>query len=133
MRPTSFHPDTCRAVTARIAAGATIAEAAATVDLKPRTVQNWISRGRKEESGPYSDFADDVARARHEAKTRPDPMTYDELKAIVSETAAKGSVAAQKLYWEMILDERNGNEAEEPEAEAAPLGGPDELALRRAA
>jgi IS30 family transposase len=126
-----FTPETRGVIIERTAAGVSLADISTALDIRLPTLKGWLTRGRREESGQYHDFAQAIESARDEAKARPEPMDEDELLHVVSETARKGSVAAMKLRWEMICAHRQPAEAEEPQAD--PLAAVDELAARRAA
>lgn len=129
MSRTRFTPETRSRLLEHISAGLSITDSCRAVGIGHKTVRNWLSRGRKENTGPYVDFACAVDEARKRAL--PEPMTEDQLRRVVSQAAKKGSVQAQKLYWEMILDDRSADEAEKEETK--PLESIDELAERRAA
>lgn len=124
-----FTPEVRGAVLERFAAGCTIYDTAHAVGVAEKTLKGWLTRGRREESGDYADFARRADEVRAEAKNRPEPMTEEEHRLVVSESARKGNTQAMKLYWEMLLDDRSADE-EEP---ADPLDELDELAERRAA
>jgi transposase len=113
----------------RIAAGVSMRDAARAVGIREKTVKGWLTRGRREETGDYADFAAAVEEVRAAAKERAEPMDGDELAQVVSGMARAGSVQAAKLRWEML---RAPGEAEE-KAEADPLAEVDELARRRRA
>lgn len=130
MPPTRFTPETRGALIERFAAGMSVAESCRAIELSEKTAKNWLARGRKEKSGAYTDFVQAVERARADAAARPEPLTEDEHRRLVADVCRKGSVAALKLAWEMILEDRKP--AEEADQEADPLAEIDELAQRRA-
>jgi hypothetical protein len=116
-------------ITTRVELGVSLADAAVAESARPETVRGWLRRGRRENAGPYADFAAGIDQARSEAESRPEPMDADELAHVVSEQARKGSVQAMKLRWEMLRapdPEREGVKDDDPLAEV------DELARRRA-
>lgn len=123
-----FTPENRAAVIARLEVGLSIPEAAEGSGLKKPTVQGWIARGKRETDTDYSEFAGAVTEVMGAPKL--EAMTPEEHRAKVSEVARKGNVQALKLYWEMILADRNPDEAEEENAD--PLSEVDELAARRA-
>lgn len=127
MAASKFTAETRGALIERFAAGCTVTDAAIATDVREKTLKGWLTRGRKEESGDYADFAKAVDEARERARTRPDPMDEAELARVVSESARKGNTQAMKLRWEMLNRRRD---PEEPEKPVNPL---DELAQRRAA
>lgn len=110
MAASKFTPEARGALLERFAAGVSLRDACRALELRERTVKGWLTRGRRESSGDYADFATAVDEARQAARDRPEPMTADELQRVVSETARKGSVQAQKLYWEML---RAGHEGDD--------------------
>jgi hypothetical protein len=93
------------------------------------TVRGWLKRGRREQSGPYFEFALAVDLARERCRLEAaEPMDQQGLLEVTSQAARTGSVQAMKLLWEML---RAGpGRGEEP---ADPLDELDELAARRAA
>lgn len=110
-----------------VGAGLSIVDAATQVGVSERTVKNWLTRGRREPESKYGPFAVAVDGAR-DGPGADAAMSRDELFVVVSRAARKGSVQAQKLYWEML----NGPGAsEEVEVESDPLAGVDEVARRR--
>ena len=113
-------------VLAAIRGGCSLADAARQVGVAPRTVKRWLARGRREQAGAHHDFTEAVEavwRAR-ELPSSDEPMHGHELRVSVSEAARAGSVPAMKLYWEMLLADR--------ERRPNPLDEFDELARRRA-
>lgn len=129
-RPSKFNPEARAVLIGGIANGLTLEDAARAAGVGTQTVKTWLRRGRKEESGEFAEFARAVTESRD--KALPEPLTEDEHRRLVSAIARKGSVQALKLYWEIILADRDANETED-EQPADPLAGVDELAERRAA
>ncbi len=125
-----FTPEIRGALIERFAGGATVEEAARAADLSTKTLKRWLTRGRRED-GEFAEFTAAVENAREQARNRPDPMTPEEHRLVVSESARNGSVQAMKLYWEMICADRDEDAAEE--APTDPLEALDELAAKRAA
>ena len=125
-----FTPAARGALLERTAAGVSLPDACRALELRLATVKAWLTRGRREGTGEYAEFAAAVEEAREAAKSRPEPMDEDELAVVVSEMTRKGSVQAAKLRWEMLL--RASGEDEEA-GEADPLAEVDELARRRRA
>lgn len=105
------------------------AEAAEAAGIKLGTAQGWRARGKREGDGPYGEFTAAVEKALHRETI--EEMTEEEHRLKVSEVARGGNVQALKLYWEIILADRNLDEASEDKP-ADPLEGVDELAQRRA-
>jgi hypothetical protein len=93
------------AVLEDLVAGLTEEEAAQKRDIAPRTIRYWLQRGRKAPYGPYGEFAKAVHTARRERRLPPGdelPLDRDELLLVVSRSARKGNVQAQRLMWEII-------------------------------
>jgi transposase len=124
-----FNPDTCQAIAESVFDGLSIADAAREANVNVKTVKNWLSRGRREGDGPYADFAEAVDRARQEATEREKPMDEADLRLVVSRAAKNGSVAAQKLYWEMLR--AADDDPEESEDPFDRLDGPSEIEKAR--
>jgi transposase-like protein len=109
----------------RFAAGVTVEEAARGLDLYPKTVKGWLTRGRRETEGPYAEFAEAVAAAREEAKAAAaNVMTRDEFDEHLAKAVRAGSVQAMKLYWEIDRERRKDDGGPDPFAEFdAAIGG----------
>jgi hypothetical protein len=119
-----FTPENRGSLIERTAAGVSLPDAARATGIREATVKSWLTKGRRESSGEYAEFAAAIDRARESARSRPEPMDADELARVVSEMARKGSVTAAKLRWEMLrsTDEEDASE---------PVDEFDELRLRR--
>src|SRR6266516_2395528 len=102
MSATKFTPELRGALIERTSAGVSLPDACRALDLRLATVKGWLTRGRREQQGPFADFADAVEAAREEARSRPEPMDEDELALVVSGMARAGSVQAAKLRWDML-------------------------------
>jgi hypothetical protein len=125
-----FTSDNCQAIVELIFDCVSISDAARETGINVKTVKNWLSKGRAEGEGPYADFAESVDRARGEVEQRELPGTEEELRRVVWRAAKGGSVAAQKLYWEML----RASDGDDDQKEGDPfdeLDG-DELAEARA-
>ncbi len=118
------------AVLAAVRSGVSLEDASRRLDVAPRTVANWISRGRRERSGPYVDFAAAVERARagHARELASRRLDTEALLRLLERAARNGSVAAAKFLVERIDRERAGGREPNP---SHPAGGFDELARRR--
>ncbi len=125
MSATKFTPQARGALIERVASGVSLTDAARAIGLREKTVKGWITRGRREDEGDYTEFAQRIEQARREADERPQPMDPDELARVVSEAARRGSVAAMKLRHEQLGAE------DAPEQE--PADEFDELKARRSA
>lgn len=110
-----------------IRAGASVADAAREAGLSPRTVQRWLACGRREQAGEHRGFAEAVEKVWAARGLPPSDgaMGEEEFRRRVSEAARAGSVPAMKLYWVMLLADR---ERRAPTS----LDEFDELARRRA-
>ncbi len=102
MAATKFLTETRQAIVDLVSDGLCLKDAARVADVREKTLKGWLTRGRKEASGSYREFADAIDVARREAEAREKPMDRDELKLVVSRAAKNGSVAAQKLYWKIL-------------------------------
>lgn len=105
----TFTPKNRAAVLARLELGLSLVDAAEASGQRVATVRGWLVRGRREDAGPYADFA----RAAEEARATPrwrqrsaEAMDADEFAFVVSEAARAGSVAALWLRWEQLRAER---------------------------
>jgi hypothetical protein len=122
-----FRPEARAAIIARLELGMTFKESVEAAGIKIPTAQGWLARGKRESDGDYADFAAAVERAK--ASLGVEAMTAEEHRQKVSEVARRGNVQALKLYWEMILADRNPDEDEKAKDELEEI---DELAARRA-
>ena len=57
MSATRFVPEVRSALIENTAAGVSLADAANAASVRPKTVKDWLTRGRREDSGPYRDFS----------------------------------------------------------------------------
>ncbi len=99
-----FGPETRAAIVARLELGATFAGAAEASGVKVPTAKTWLARGRREESGPYREFADAVELARSSMDST-EPGDIEELRLRVWRMVEAGSVEAAKLYHRILLEE----------------------------
>lgn len=131
MAASKFTAETKASLIARVRAGCSTQDAARAAGVSRRTVAVWITKGNKGQAG-YAEFVAELEAARSEAANRPEPMTAEELRLVVSEAARNGSVQAMKLLDEMQQRDHTPEE-HEVEVPTDPLAGVDELAARRAA
>ncbi len=94
--------------------GLTIKDAALAMEVREKTVRNWLAKGRSEEDGPYAAFAAAIEEAQQEVQDQEEPMDRDELALVVSKAARKGSVQAMKLMEEMLRRGANDDSDEKP-------------------
>ena len=122
---TRFTPENRAAIIARVEIGESLTAAAAGAGLPLPTVKTWLARGRREQDTAYAEFAARVDAAKPlAAKVGDGPLDRDELLAVASAYARRGSVPAMRLVWEILI--RRGM--------ATPTAAPtqlDELAARR--
>ncbi|HUB99109.1 MAG TPA: transposase [Solirubrobacterales bacterium] len=113
--------------------GLTIKDAALAMEVREKTVRNWLAKGRGEEDGPHAAFAEAIEEAQQESQSKEEPMDRDELLLVVSKAARKGSVQAMKLMEEM-LRAKPDDPGEKPEDPFDTLDSEteDELAAARA-
>ena len=103
MSASKFTPEACSAILESVSAGASIADAARAAGVREGTLKGWITRGRREPSGPYTAFAASIERARSDAQARPGQMTADEFRAQLERAVRSGSVTAMKLWSDLFL------------------------------
>jgi hypothetical protein len=105
-----------QAIIAAVQAGATIEEAAISVDVPAGTVRRWIGTGRKGRE-PYADFANAVDVARRDRKSAEDaldgPLTDEEAKLLIARAARKGSVPALRLWYDLQGSDNAGRRGQD--------------------
>jgi hypothetical protein len=107
MPASKFTSDTRQALIERFAAGATIDEAARGCELRPKTLAGWLTRGRREAEGAYTDFTQAVDLARKKAReAAASAMTPEEFEQHLAKAVRAGSTSAMKLYYEIERDRR---------------------------
>lgn len=128
MSASAFTPEARGALLERTAAGVSLPDACRASGVRLNTVKSWITRGRRDQAGPYTEWVTDLDAARERAAARPDPLTDAELRRHVSDMVRAGSVAAAKLYWQIL----SADQVEEVTArDDDPLAELDELARAR--
>lgn len=132
MASTKFTAETRAALLDLFADGLSLKDVCREVGLREKTVKHWLTRGRKEDEGDYAEFAAAVDASRQDAADFEAPMDEAELKLAVSRAAKKGSVAAQKLLWEM-LRAATDDPADQDADPFADLDAEDEVAKKREA
>ncbi len=90
-------------IIAAVRAGATIEDAARSVDVPIATVRRWLRDGRKGAQS-YVSFAEAVDGARGERKAAEraldGPLSIEEAELLLAKAARKGSVPALRLWFE---------------------------------
>lgn len=136
MARTKFTPENTALIVSTLRAGGSFAEACRTVEVRQKTAEGWLTRGRRETEGPYAAFAKAVADAREEFDQA--GMDEDEFDKHLARAVRAGSVQAMKLWWQI----HGGKDPDSPDAEDAKPGDrdpfteieqEDELAEKRAA
>jgi hypothetical protein len=129
MAASRFTPEVRGALVERAAAGVSLRDSCRAIGLREGTAKGWVTRGRREGTGDYAEFAAALEQARDAARSRPEPMDEAELAREVSQMVRAGSVAAAKLRWEML----RSTPGEVKNSDDDALAEVDELArLRRA-
>lgn len=105
MAASKFIPEHRDALIEHTAAGRSLRCACRALGFREATVKGWLTRGRREAAGPYTEFAAAVEQARQAAQARPGPIGADELARVVSEQARAGSVQAMHLRWAQLRAE----------------------------
>lgn len=132
MASSKFTPEVRGALLGLLADGLVLKDACRETGVREKTVKGWLTRGRKEDEGDYAEFAAAVDASRQDAVDFEEPMDEAELKLAVSRAAKKGSVAAQKLLWEMLRAATNDPADEDADPFDA-LDAEDEVAKKRQA
>lgn len=114
MAASKFTPEITEGLIELIGDGLTIKDAALAMEVREKTVRNWLAKGRSEEDGPHAAFADSIEEAQQVAEERVEPMDRDELLLVVSKAARLGSVQAMKLMEEMLRRGANDDSDEKP-------------------
>lgn len=111
-------------------AGLSQAAAARSAGVAPRTVEHWLTRGRREPDSAFASFVAAVEAVREPRAQLPSgDMAETELRAIVARLARGGNVAACRLMLELLRSEPKAPAADAPDD---PLTAMDELAAARA-
>jgi transposase len=134
MAASKFTPEVTEGILELVTDGLTIKDAARAMEVREKTVRNWLAKGRSEEDGPHAAFAEAIEEAQQEAQDQEEPMDREELLLVVSKAARKGSVQAMKLMEEMLRVKRDDPEGEKPQDpfDALDAETDDELAAARA-
>lgn len=114
MAASKFTPEMTEGIIELVTDGLTIKDAALAMEVREKTVRNWLAKGRSEEDGPYAAFAESIEEAQQEAESTEEPMDRDELMIVVSKAARKGSVQAMKLMEEMLRRGANDDSDQKP-------------------
>ena len=98
-----FTPETRERILARLELGVSYRDAAAAAGIRPETARSWLTRGRRQGSGDYADFAQAVEKARASRDSQP-PMSADEFREHLEAAVRGGSVQAMKLWADLHAD-----------------------------
>ena len=125
-----FTPYNRAAVVAHLRRGGAMAEVCRDLDVRLKTAEGWLTRGRREEQGDYADFAEKVEAAREEARRA--NLDEDDVIKLLEKAARKGSVTAMTKLLDRFERKRKeqGQQEELPLDPFQALGG-DELAAKR--
>lgn len=111
-----FSPSARTEVIEHVANGGTLTSAAAATAVPLSTIKSWITRGRRESSGPAHEFerAVDIARQTHRVARQlapvspgssdPAPMTADEFRQHLERGVRSQLGWAAKLWSDYFLD-----------------------------
>lgn len=114
MAASKFTTEITEGIIDLVSDGLTIKDAALAVEVREKTVRNWLAKGRSEEDGPHAAFAEAIDEAQQEAEQQEEPMNREELMLVVSKAARKGSVQAMKLMEELLRRGANDDSDEKP-------------------
>lgn len=114
MAASKFTTETTEGLIELVGDGLTIKDAALAMEVREKTVRNWLAKGRSDEDGPHAAFAEAIEEAQQVAEERVEPMDRDELLLVVSKAARLGSVQAMKLMEEMLRRGANDDSDEKP-------------------
>ena len=92
-----FTPETRERILARLELGVSYRDAAAAAGIRPETARSWLTRGRRQGSGDYHDFAQAVEQARASRDSQP-AMSSEEFREHLEAAVRGGSVQAMKLW-----------------------------------
>lgn len=115
MAKTKFTPENRAVVLAQVRVGVPFAAAARDLDIREKTAEGWLTRGRREAAeGGDSDYVEfakeiEVARAEHERAV----LTPEEFEKYLSRAVRGGSVQAMKLWADLHLKKPTGGAGEE--------------------
>jgi hypothetical protein len=130
MAASKFTPEILEGLVELVTDGLTIKDAALAMEVREKTVRNWLAKGRSEDDGPHAAFAEAIEEAQQEAEVREEPMDRDELLLVVSKAARKGSVQAMKLMEEMLRANKDPGK-KKPEDPFEELDGPVDIGAAR--
>jgi hypothetical protein len=119
---TKFTPENRAVILTQLRNGGSLAGACRDIDVRLKTAEGWLTRGRRERDGDYADFAQavDEARAVHERAG----MSPEDFDRHLAKAVRAGSVQAMKLWADLNL-KPGGKGADDPPEE--PRDEMDEL------
>lgn len=104
MASSKFTPENRASILARLELGVSYRDAAAAAGIRPETARSWLTRGRKQGSGDYAEFAQAVEQARQSRDTAP-AMSSEEFREHLEAAVRGGSVQAMKLWSDLHADD----------------------------
>lgn len=136
-----FTPQTRAALVAHIRQGGALAQACRESDIGVKTVEGWITRGRRDRVteavlgegvlSEYAEFAKSVDAARELAAA--EVVTEGDVVKMLERAAKKGSVSAMKILLGRFEKQRKAADGEGQSDDPFDDLEGDELAPRRAA
>ena len=131
-----FTPQTRAALVAHIRQGGALAQACRESDIGVKTVEGWITRGRRDLAtegilSEYAEFAESVDAARELADA--EVVTEGDVVKMLERAAKKGSVSAMKILLGRFERQRKAADGEGQSDDPFDDLEGDELAPRRAA
>src|SRR4249919_893940 len=133
MAASKFTTEITEGIIDLVSDGLTIKDAALAVEVREKTVRNWLARGRSEDDGPYAAFAEAIEEAQQEAEQQEEPMDREELLLVISKAARKGSVQAMKLMEELLRRGPDDDSDEKPSDPFDALDGGEQVTSLAAA
>lgn len=133
MAATKFTDENRILIVDRIRQGDSLAAVCKELDVRLKTAEGWLTRGRKEmEDGKettYAEFAQRIEEARRARELA--VLTADEFHEHLAKQVRKGSVNAMKLWWNINGAEEDPDSNDEPADPFDTLEEEDELAKKR--
>lgn len=109
---TKFTPENRAVIIAQVRVGGTLESAGRELGIRLKTIQGWLTRGRRERDGDYTDFAQAIEEARL-ARQRAG-MDEDEFDRHLAKAVRAGSVQAMRLWADLHIKGKVKDDAAEP-------------------